>query len=103
MFIIGNLLFTVGRLAVWLTSLYMLVIFISVVISWFPLDPFHPFVRLLRQITEPVYDRARRYLPALVYNNAMGVDFTPAIIFLVLVLLNGAVFQSVIELGARMR
>jgi YggT family protein len=102
-FIFGNVLITAGRIALWVSSLYMLIIFISAVISWFPMDPFHPFVRFLRQVTEPVYDRARRYLPAVVYNNALGVDFTPVIIFLVLVLLNGAVFQSAIDLGYRMK
>ncbi len=103
MFILGNLLMTVGRIASWMASVYMLLIFISAAISWFPIDPFHPLVRFLRQVTEPVYERIRRYLPALVYQNALGVDFTPVVIFLALILLNGVVFQSAIDLGYRMR
>ncbi len=87
----------------WAATIYMVIIFLSAMITWFPLDSFHPFVRFLRQVTDPVYDLARKYLPAAVWNNALGVDFTPVIVFLLLWFLNLGVFQSVIELGYRLK
>ena len=103
MFIFGNLFIAAGQLFSWLATIYMVVIFLSAVVSWFPIDPYHPFTRFLRQVTEPVYDRVRRYLPRPVWNNAIGADFTPAVVFVLLWFLNGALFQSVIELGYRLK
>jgi len=103
MFFIGNLFIAAGRLLTWAATVYMVIIILSAVITWFPLDPLHPLVRFLRQVTDPVYDLARRYLPEPVWNNALGVDFTPVLIFLVLWFVNLGLFQSVIELGYRLK
>ncbi len=103
MFFIGNLFIAAGQLMAWAATVYMVIIFLSAVITWFRLDPYHPLVRFLRQVTDPVYDLARKYLPGPVWNNALGVDFTPALLFLVLWFLNLGVFQSVIELGYRLK
>jgi YggT family protein len=103
MFVVGNLLIAAGRLMAWAATVYMVIIFLSAAITWFQLDPYHPLVRFLRQVTDPVYDLVRKYLPELAWNNALGVDFTPVLLFLVLWFVNLGIFQSVIELGYRLK
>ena len=101
MIIIGNLLVTTGSLLKSVAGLYMLIVIASAVITWFPVDPWHPAVKTLRRLTDPVYERIRRYLPSALQDT--GVDFTPFIVILALWFLNGAIFQSLIDVGMRMR
>lgn len=65
-----------------LLSLYAIVIILRVVASWFPVDynsPFAPVVRVLMQLTEPVFAPVRRVLPM-----AGPFDFTPIVVLIVL-------------------
>jgi uncharacterized protein YggT (Ycf19 family) len=52
-------------------------------------------------LTEPVYEKIRRYLPGALWNT--GIDFTPVIILLALYFLSTAVFQSLIDVGVSIR
>ncbi len=104
MFVLGNLFITLGSLLQLVTNLYIVVIIISAILTWIPdLDPTHPVHGFFRRLTEPVYARVRSYLPAPVWNNSMGVDLTPLIVILALWLLNGVVFESIIDIGHRLR
>ena len=47
----------------WLLDLYSLVLLASVILSWVDLSPDNPFVRLVRQLTEPVLAPLRRVIP----------------------------------------
>ena len=40
-----------------------LMIFVRLLLSWFPIDPHNPIVRLLYQITEPILAPFRRVIP----------------------------------------
>lgn len=65
-----NLLFTVISWA----------IIIRVLLTWIPnLNPDNPLVRLLRQITDPILEPARRIIPPL-----GGVDISPIVVLVVL-------------------
>jgi len=97
----GNIIAAIGHLLSSLTTLYMLIVIASAVITWFPVQPWHPAVRFLRAATEPVYARLRRYMPRSLAGS--GIDFTPAIVILGLWFLNAALFRSLIEIGMRMR
>ncbi len=101
MIVLGNLLVTTGSLLKSIAGLYMLIVIASAVITWFPVDPWHPAVKLLRGLTDPVYERVRKVMRKALWNT--GVDFTPFLIILALWFLNGAVFQSLIDVGMRMR
>ena len=100
---IGNVFIRVGQLGSMLTGIYMVVIVAAAVISWVPVDPHHPAVRFLRQVTEPVYDRLRKYLPRVVWENQLNIDFTAAVILLGLWFLSGIVFDNLIDLGGRLK
>jgi len=70
----------VGRIIQHAAQLYILCILVTVVVSWInPGMAFHPVVRLLQQIIEPIMRPARRILPPI-----NGIDLSPilAIIFI---------------------
>ncbi len=99
MFIIGNLLSTIAGLASMLISLYSLVIIISSILSWVNPDPYNPFVRTLRALTEPVYYQVRRFLP---FTMSGGFDFSPFVVLIALWLIDGAIISSIAELAHRL-
>jgi len=58
----------------------LILIFIRVLISWFPgIPPWHPMVRLLSAFTSPVLRPFRRIMPSL-----GGIDFSPIVAIVVL-------------------
>ena len=64
-----NILFTVLEFA----------ILIRVILSWTRVDPYHPLVRILDQITEPILAPFRRLFPP-----RSGLDFSPILAFFAL-------------------
>lgn len=60
-------------------TLYFYVVLISAVLSWVNPDPYNPIVRMLRNLTEPVYYRIRRWLPFVFIG---GIDFSPMVVML---------------------
>ncbi len=97
----SNIIMALGRLLSTVAGLYMLIVIASAVITWFPVPPWHPAVKFLRGVTEPVYERLRRFVPGIFWQS--GIDITPWIVLLALYFLNAAIFRSLIELGMRMR
>lgn len=49
------------------------------VLSWFPVSPSNPFLRIVHQLTDPLIVPLRRRLPAM-----GGFDFSPLIVIVVL-------------------
>jgi YggT family protein len=66
----------------WLLDLYSLVVIASVVLSWMSLPEDHPVVRVVHQLTEPVFTPLRRVLPTV-----GGFDLSPLIVLLAIGLL----------------
>ena len=66
----------------WLLDLYSLVVIASVILSWMSLPEDNPFVRLVHQLTEPVFTQVRRVVPAV-----GGFDLSPLIVLLAIALL----------------
>lgn len=65
-----------------LISLYTLVIFVRIILSWFPVSPggaFGQVNRVLYQITEPVLGPARRIIPSL-----GPIDISPVVVLFAL-------------------
>jgi len=62
-----------------LLQVYVFIIIIRALISWFNPDPRNQLYRLLYDITEPVLIRIRRYMP-----NMGGIDISPIILILVI-------------------
>lgn len=65
-----------------LISLYTLVIFVRIILSWFPMSPggaLGQVNRVLYQITEPVLGPARRLIPSL-----GPIDISPVVVVIAL-------------------
>jgi YggT family protein len=65
-----------------LLYIYMWVIIIAALVSWVNPDPYNPIVRFLYSVTDPVLKRIRR-----VIGIGMGIDFSPMIAILGILLL----------------
>ncbi|MCY4069043.1 MAG: YggT family protein [Acidimicrobiaceae bacterium] len=65
-----------------LLFLYLLVIFVRVVLSWFPLNPNGSMATVagfLNMVTDPVMNPVRRILPTARFGG-MALDFSPIIV-----------------------
>lgn len=97
MFILGNFVITVAKLLdIFLTAMYW-VILIRVLVSWVSADPFNPVVRFLHQVTEPVLEPIRRFLPL------MALDLSPFIAVLIIYAARSFVVASLFDLAAWLR
>lgn len=73
-------------LIVTLGRLYMFVLLARVLLSFVQIDPYHPAVQFLYQITEPVLQPLRQVLPP-----AGGLDFSPFVAMLLVQLLTSVI------------
>lgn len=99
MFLIGNFLSALTTVLDYALSLYMIIIIVRALISWVSPDPYNPIVRFLYAVTEPVLSPIRRMLPF----TSMGIDFSPIIVFLVIIFLKGFVVASLTHLAFRLK
>ena len=68
-----------------LIQLYLLVIFVRIIMSWFPPTPGTTYAQIFEvfdRVTEPVLAPVRAMLPP-VRMGAMGLDLSPIVVFLV--------------------
>ena len=69
-----------------LAEAYLVVIFIRVILSWFPISPgsaMASIYNVVYSVTEPVLGPIRRVMPG-VGVGGMGLDFSPIIVLLLL-------------------
>jgi len=66
-------------------SLYSWVVIIAALLSFVNPDPNNPIVKILRDLTEPVFGFVRRKLPFVVYN---GIDFSPLLVLIAISILS---------------
>jgi YggT family protein len=72
MYALGYPLYSAVTLIDYLLLIYTFVILAAVILSWTNPDPLNPLVRILRNLTEPVLDKIRPYIPLI-----GGLDLTP--------------------------
>ena len=70
-----------------------LLVFIDVVLS-FLLTPFHPLRRALDSVVDPMLAPIRRIVPS-----AGGLDFSPAILLILIQILGSVLVRLLISLG----
>ena len=58
-------------------SIYFFIVIIAALITWVNPDPYNPIVRILRNLTEPVFRFVRRILPFVVIQ---GLDLSPVVV-----------------------
>lgn len=79
--------------------IYMWVVIISALLSWVNPDPYNPIVRILRNLTEPVFYRVRRWLPFVFIG---GIDLSPIVVLLAIMFLRTAVVGNLYRLAVSM-
>lgn len=95
MFLLGNLFLALaGIFDIVLTVLYWLIL-VRALISWVSPDPFNPIVQLLHQVTEPILEPIRRFMPQ------SGIDFSPLVAFLIIYAAKIFLVKSLIDIGYR--
>ncbi|MBL4665576.1 MAG: YggT family protein [Nitrospinaceae bacterium] len=99
MFILGNLLQATATILDVVLTLYMWIIIIRALLSWVNPDPYNPIVQFLNSITEPVLHRIRQLVPM----SGIGMDFSPLIVLLAIMFLQGFLVESLATLGARLQ
>jgi YggT family protein len=94
MFLLANLLGALARVVDILLDVYMWIIIARAVISWVNADPYNSIVRFLYSATEPVLYRLRRALPL----HVGGVDFSPIVVFVIIIFFQQFLVQSLYDL-----
>ena len=95
MFIIGFLLMAVARVLDFILLFFLIFIIARAVLSWVSPDPYNPIVRFIHNVTEPVLYRIRSKIPV-VYG---GIDFSPIIVFLVIMFLRDFLVNSLMGMS----
>jgi YggT family protein len=77
-----------------LLLIYTFIIIAVVIFSWVNPDPLNPLVRILRNLTEPVLDRVRPYIPLV-----GGVDLTPLVLIVAIFFVRSGLLQPINRLA----
>jgi len=95
----ANVLIGFGQSVSMLLNFYLVVVILSAVLSFVSPNPYNPVVRIISALTFPVFSWFRRRLP-LVYG---GIDFTPALVIVLILLINSYGTQTLIRLGVNLK
>ncbi len=96
---LANFLLAIINVASALLSLYFWVVIISALISWINPDPYNPIVRVIRNLTEPVFQRVRMWLP---FTRWGGIDFSPIVVLIAIEFTRMFVIQSLRQIAVGM-
>ncbi len=96
MFVFTNLLQAIAGVIDTVLSLYFWVVIISALLSWVNPDPYNPLVRILRNLTEPVFYRIRKWLP---FTYMGGIDFSPVVVLLAIQFIKIFLVRTLFQLG----
>jgi YggT family protein len=80
-------------------DLYIIVIIVRTVLSWFNPNPYSPGMTFLIRVTEPVLYRLRRFLPL----SGVGLDLSPIIAIFGLMFIQYFLVASLYDLSATLR
>lgn len=95
MFMLGYFFIAVAKVLDFVLLFYMWVIVARAILSWVSPDPFNPIVRFIHNVTEPVLYPIRSKIPV----NYGGIDFSPIIVFLVIIFLRTFVVNTLLRLS----
>lgn len=96
MFILGYFFLALANVINIVLVMYMLVLIARALLSWLPVGRYNPLVRFIYGITEPVLYQVRKRVPA-VWG---GFDFSPVIVFLIIIFLRIFVVNSLLRIAA---
>jgi YggT family protein len=95
-----NILLASARIINLSLTIYMWIIIVRALISWFSPDPRNRFVIILHRLTEPVLKPIRKIIPP---SQLGGIDISPFIMILVIIFMNNFLVGSLIGIASKMR
>lgn len=98
MFVLGNLLSATAAVLGILLNLWSFIVVVSAVLSWLPIDPYHPAASVIRRLSDLICDPIRKIVPM----HSLGVDLSPLFAILLLQFTNQFVVESLRQLGSRL-
>lgn len=99
MFVFANFLQAIASVLDMVLTLYFWIVIISALLSWVNPDPYNPIVRILRNLTQPVFERVRRWLPFVMIG---GLDLSPIVVLLVIQFVKIFLVQSLFQMAGTM-
>jgi YggT family protein len=99
MFVFANFLIALAQVLDYLLWAYQWILIARVVASWINADPYNPIVQFLYNVTEPVLERIRNFLPV----TAGGFDLSPIIAFIAILFIKRFLVQSLYDMAYALR
>lgn len=100
MHVLGLIVLAAARVLRFLINIYTFVVAAAVIISWVNPDPHNPIVHFLRQVTEPVFSRVRRFMPRASFR--WRIDVTPIVVFILLMVADTVLVGLLFDLAGRL-
>jgi len=98
-FVLSNFITAIAKVLSIVLNLYMWLIIIRALASWFSPDPYNPIYQFLIRITEPVLGYIRRFLPM----RAGMMDLSPIVALLAIIFLQTFLVQSLYGIAMSLR
>ena len=95
MFMFGNFIKAIADLLNFVLSAYIWIIIARAVISWVNADPYNPVVRFLHQVTDPLLNRIRGFVPVM-----GGFDLSPMVLILGVIFLQSFLVPTLRQIAA---
>ena len=99
MMVFSNLLSAVAKVLDIVLVIFMWIVIARAILSWVSPDPYNPIVRFIHNVTEPVLYQIRKRIPL----NLGGIDFSPIIVLLAVILLQRFLVTSLYDLAQTLR
>ncbi len=99
MFIFGDILVAISKVLDVVLTFLWIIILARAILSWVNPDPYNPIVRFIYNVTEPILYQVRKRLPF----QFGGMDFSPLIVFLAIILIQEIIIHRLYVLGASIR
>ncbi|MEN2986187.1 MAG: YggT family protein [Thermodesulfovibrionaceae bacterium] len=94
----GDFILVMANVVDILLTVYSFIVIATAILSWFNLSPYHPIVRFLYSVTEPVLKPIRRILRL-----RLPIDISPLILLIIIYFIQKFLIMSLIELGYRVK
>ena len=98
MFMLGNFLLAVAKLINFVLGAYIWIVIGRAVISWVNPDPYNPIVKFLRQATDPLLMRIRRFVPIM-----GGLDLSPMLLILIIIFMQSFLVPTLQQLAMNLQ
>lgn len=104
MFILGHILIVTANVLNLVLDFYQIIVIAAVIISWLRPRADHDIIiqliRMVRNLTEPVFYQVRKRLPLSWLRT--GLDFTPMIVLLAIYIIKYLSYAILMEFGVRL-